>query len=200
MPPVKPLAPRHYSEDTGSRLVITIPSRKNWLFIPIMGVWLIGWAFGEIMVGGIIISSIFGLRGFDGPPALFLFIWFTFWTIGGAFIIYAFFWQIVGKEEIEVTSYSVTISQVLTMFRRSKEYASEHIKDLRTSPVGMNEIYNNWSRSVAIYGMGNGVIAFDYGAGTIRFGNGIDEAEGKQIIAEIQQRYPHYRSDGFSPL
>lgn len=192
MPPVKPLAPRHYSEDIGNRLVVTIPSRKNWFLILFMGVWLIFWAFGEIMVGGIIVAGLFGYRGFDGPPVLFLFVWFTFWSIGGAFAIYAFFWQLIGREEIEVTSYSIAISQIMAFFRRSKEYASEHIKDLRTSPVGVNELYN-WSRSLAFYGIGGGIIVFDYGAGTIRFGSGVEEAEGKQIIAEIQQKYPQYK-------
>ncbi len=192
MPPVKPIAQRHYSEDIGNRLFITIPSRKNWFLIPFLGVWLAGWAFGEIMVGGIILGGLLG-KGFDGPPVLFLFVWFIGWTIGGAFAIYAFFWQLIGREEIEVTSYSIVISQVVMMFRRSKEYTSEHIKDLRISPMGLNEMHK-WSRSWAMYGIGGGVIVFDYGAGTIRLGNGIDEAEGKQIIAEIQQKYPQYKN------
>ena len=144
------------------------------------------------MVGGIILGSIFGNRVIDGPPGLFMFVWFIGWTIGGVFVFYAFFWQLVGREEIEVTSFSITISQVVAMFRRTKEYASDYIKDLRTSPMGMNEMHN-WSRSWAIYGIGGGIIVFDYGAGTIRFGSGIDEAEGKQIIAEIQQKYPQYK-------
>src|SRR5688572_13404123 len=49
---VKPLAPRHYSEDIGNRLFISIPSRKNLFIIIFIGIWLAGWAFGEIMVGG----------------------------------------------------------------------------------------------------------------------------------------------------
>jgi hypothetical protein len=39
-----------------------------------------------------------------------------------------------------------------------------------------------------------GAVAFDYGAATFRFGAGIDEAEAKQIVAEIQQKFPQYRS------
>jgi hypothetical protein len=190
--PVKPFAPRHYSEDIGSRLFITIPSRKNWFLIPFLGIWLAGWAFGEIMVRGIILGGVFGNGGFDGVPILFLLVWFTGWTIGGAFAIYAFLWQLIGREEIEITSYSITISQVVAMFRRSKEYVSAHIKELRTSPMGMNEMYK-WSRSLAFYGIGGGIIIFDYGVGTIRLGSGIDEAEGKQVIAEIQQKYPQYK-------
>ena len=106
--------------------------------------------------------------------------------------MYTFLWQLVGREEIEITSSSITLSQVVLFFRRPKEYANEYIKDLRTSPMGMNEMYK-WSRSLAFYGVGGGIIVFDYGAGTIRLGSGIDEAEGKQIIVEIQQKYPQYK-------
>ena len=99
------------------------------------------------MVGGTIVSGLFG-KGFNGAPILFMLVWFTFWTIGGAFAIYAFFWQLMGKEEIEITKSSITISQVIAQFRRSKKYNANHIKDLRTSPMGINEMFG-WSRSMA---------------------------------------------------
>jgi len=190
MPPVKPLAPRHYSEDIGNRLVITIPSRKNWFLILFIGFWIVAWAFAEIFVGFSMLRSLF--RSSSAGPGIFGLVWLTIWTLGGAFAIYTFLWQIAGREEIEITSYSIILSQVVLFFRRSKEYASEHIKDLRTSPMGMHEMYN-WSRSLAFYGIGGGIIVFDYGAGTIRLGSGIDEAEGKQIISKIQQKYPQYK-------
>ena len=73
MPPVKPLAPRHYSEDVGNKLVITIPSRKNWFIIIFLGIWLTGWTFGGIMAGGSIIVSIINNSKFDGPfPFIFI--------------------------------------------------------------------------------------------------------------------------------
>jgi len=187
---VKPIAPRHYSENIGDRLVISIPSRKNWFVIIFTGVWLIFWAFGEIFVGWIVLQGITS-PNFEGP-VLFILLWVTAWTIGGAFAIYTFFWQLVGREEIEVTPNSITISQIVFAFRRSKAYASEHIRDLRTSPMGLHEMHS-WNRAWVFYGIAGGIIAFDYGAGTIRFGGGIDEAEGKQIIAEIQQNYPQYK-------
>ena len=187
---VKPIAQRHYSEDIGNRLAITIPSRKNWFLIIFVGVWLIFWLFGEIFVGWVFLQGIMN-QNFEGP-VLFILIWVTFWTVGGAFTFYVFFWQLVGREEIEITSDSITVSQIVFAFRRSKVYASEHIRDLRTSPMGINELHS-WNRAWVFYGIGGGIIAFDYGAGTIRLGSGIDESEGKQIIAEIQQKYPQYK-------
>lgn len=191
---VVPLAPRHYIETTGSGLLISIPSRKKWYLIIFMGIWIVGWAFGEVTVGGLILKGLLGNGTFGGPPPLVMLIWFTLWTVGGVFALYTVLWQLVGKEEIEIDSHSITISQVIFSVRRSKEYTGKYIKDLRTSPMGINEMHN-WSRSLAIYGIGGGIIVFDYGAATIRFGNGIDEAEGKQIIAEIQQKYSQYKKE-----
>jgi hypothetical protein len=37
-----------------------------------------------------------------------------------------------------------------------------------------------------------GLLAFDYGSKTIRFGGGIEEAESKQVLSEITTRFPQY--------
>src|SRR5215510_8918195 len=107
MPPVKPPAPRHYSEHIGQKLVITIPSRRNWFLIFFLGIWIVAWAFAEIFIGGSILRE-----GFPGP-GIFGLVWITFWTVGGAFALYIFFWQIIGREEVKIASYSITISQLV---------------------------------------------------------------------------------------
>ena len=43
-------------------------------------------------------------------------------------------------------------------------------------------------------GFNVGNISFDYGAKTFKFAGGVEEAEAKQIIAEIQQKFPQYKS------
>ena len=55
---VRPIAPRHYSENIGDRLIISIPSRKNWFVIIFVGVWLVFWVFSEIFVGWIFLQGI----------------------------------------------------------------------------------------------------------------------------------------------
>jgi hypothetical protein len=73
-----------------------------------------------------------------------------------------------------------------------REYSAEHIKALRISTnMNANDIFG-WSRAGRFYGLGGGFIAFDYGSKTINIGSGIDEAEAKQILAEITQRFPLY--------
>jgi len=184
-----PFAPHYSIKDIESKLFISIPSKKHWFLTIFLGVWLAAWVIGEIVVGEIVVRTIFGNKVLDSSVAGTFILWLGIWTVGGVFAIYTFLWQIIGREEIEVTSYSIKISQVILMFRRSKEYASEYIKNLHISPIQMPI----WFRSWVYWGIGGGIVVFDYDKRTIRMGSGIDEAEGKQIIAEIQQKYPQYK-------
>jgi len=42
----------------------------------------------------------------------------------------------------------------------------------------------------------SGVLAFDYGAGTVRFGTNLDPAEARQIVALLKERFGQYMADG----
>jgi hypothetical protein len=199
--PVVPPPPRCAIEDLGTSLKIIIPSRKHWFQIFFLGFWLIGWTFGEIVVGGILLAGLIGMPLVKSPelsgvePAvcsgvgLFLLAWLGMWTVGGALAIYAFLWQLAGKEIVEVSHQSITVSRQVFGFSRPKEYLAEHVKDLRiASPVG--DGWFGWPRGTSFWGLSGGPIAFDYGARTFRLGGGADEAEAKQIIAAIRQRFP----------
>ena len=192
---VKPPGPKHTSEDLGDKLLISIPSLKNWFLVFFLGFWLILWVIGEV---GILLFLILdtGKNGYDGPPILFLIVWIIFWTIGGGFAIYQLAWQIAGKEVVEVTTQGITISRAVLGLHSSKEYSANYIKELRVSSSNMNLSHPMlmWSYSSSSPWRHNviGSLAFDYGAQTFRFGMSIDGAEAKQIVAEIQQNYPQY--------
>jgi tetrahydromethanopterin S-methyltransferase subunit E len=72
-------------------------------------------------------------------------------------------------------------------FGFDKEYDLVQMRDLRVAHLGVNPF--DISSSLQLWGVGGGVIAFDYGARTYRFGAGLDEAEAKQIVTAIKQRY-----------
>jgi hypothetical protein len=184
--PIKPFLARHTSEDTGSALRISIPSRKQWLIILFISIWTIGWAFGEITALGAILSG----QAADGSGS-FLLIWLLFWTIGGCFAVFILTWQLFGKEVIEVSSQAIITKRVLFGVGSPKEYSYEYIQALRVSLHANGDLFG-WSRAGRMYGLSGGLIAFDYGAKTIHFGIGIDEAEAKQILVEITQRFPQY--------
>ena len=194
---VKPPTAIHTISKRDDTLEIIIPTTKKWLQITFLSFWLIFWVFGELAVLGIFIASTFqGLSAglaqaaTSGPPALFLLIWLIGWTIGGSFALYAWLWQLAGKEKILVNNEGFIISRQVLKFSRSKEYLHAHITSLRVSPESFNPF--DWSKSMRFWGIGGGVLAFDYGAKTFRFGNGIDEAEAKQIFNEIQLLFPKY--------
>jgi hypothetical protein len=119
--------------------------------------------------------------------------WLGMWTVGGALVIFVLAWQLFGREVIKVSSQAIVTDRVVLGFGRPKEYSAQHIKSLRLSAaVNANDMYG-WSRAEQLYGLTGGRVAFDYGFKTIHFGIGVDEAEAKQIIAEITQRFPQYR-------
>jgi hypothetical protein len=204
MPVVQPPKERHEIQDDGSSLKILIPSRKNYFAMFFLGFWLIGWAFGEVMVGGMLIAGIVGLL-FNSPEiskvgaaglsggGLFMFAWLAIWTAGGGFALYTFFWQLAGKEIIEVGNNSIKIQRAIFGMGRVKEYLSTHIKDLRVSPLSMDNNIFGMSRATQFWGTTGGLLAFDYGAQTFRFGGGADEAESKQVLEKIVSRFPQYR-------
>ena len=204
MPIVQPPKERHSIQDIGSSLRVTIPSRKNYFILFFLGFWLIGWAFGEIMVGGVLIAGIvgllfnspeigkFGLAGLSGG-GLFMLAWLGIWTIGGGFAVYAFLWQLAGKENIEVSYDSIKIQRAIFGFGRSKEYLASHIRDLLVSPLAMDHSMFGWSRASNFWGISGGTLAFDYGSQTFRFGSGTDEAEAKQILEKVVAHFPQYR-------
>jgi hypothetical protein len=184
MSTIKPIAARHCADFLGDQLIITIPSRKHWTQIPFMCVWLLFWAFFLISSST---SFLLDAPGFDP----FFSLWTFIWLIGGIYPLSALAWQLAGVELVEISSYSLNIRWQIFGLGWTKAYVAGDVRDLRVSP-----------RPLVRYGRGNhlqsfwnldGPITFDYGAKTVRFGDGVDEAEAKQIVKLIQQQFPQYK-------
>jgi len=191
--PVKPPAPKHTCEDLGDKLIIAIPSPKHWFRIILMGIYTLVLAIAGLSFLGYLE---FG-QELDKPPILFFIIFVIFWIVFLCLMIYQLLWQIVGKEDIEITAQSIKISRVVPVLHSQKEYLASYIKELRVSSsnLNLNPPMMSWTYSYYYPWHHNaiGSLAFDYGAKTFRFGMSIDEAEAKQILAEIQQKFPQYR-------
>jgi len=182
MAKIKPGKRRATISEGAKGLEIIIPSKKNIFIILFLSVWLVGWALGEIMVP----RELFSDKP-DDASKIFLVVWLVVWTIGGIFAIYIWLWNLTGKEIISVNSLSITVKRSLFGYGREKEYEMTHINNLRVSPQPFNPW--NFSSGLQCWGIGGGVIAFDYGARTYRFGSGIDEAEATQLLEKIKERY-----------
>lgn len=184
--PIEPYRARHTTEDLGDALSITIPSRKSWPQIAFLSFWFIGWALGEF-------GEFTNLTNGEGSNFSNIF-WLIGWTLGGAFVVYVLLRQLSGEEIVGVSSQAITIKRTVLGFGFSpQEYSAEHIKALRMSATAGTDSQPWWvGRKSQIYGLEKGSIAFDYGARTINFGSGLDEAEATAILTEVRRRFPRY--------
>lgn len=120
--------------------------------------------------------------------------WLGVWTVGGVFAIYAWLWQVMGKEILTVQGQTFKTRRSIGGFGFDKEYDFVQMRDVRVGDLGVNPF--DFSSSLQLWGVGGGVIVFDYGARTYRFGAGLDEAEAKQVVAAIKRRYRISESTG----
>ena len=168
--------------DTADGLRIVIPCRRSWFVICFLAFWICSWAAGEVMVANQLWKG-------DAPPEgeFFMLTWLGVWTMGGAIAIYAWLWQLMGKELLAVRGQAFRIRRDIGGIGRDKEYSLIQMRDLRVGRVGASPF--DLSSSFQLWGIGGGVIAFDHGEKTYRFGAGLDEAEATQVVTSIKQRF-----------
>lgn len=127
----------------------------------------------------------------SGPGAfggLFFVAWLSAWTVGGAFAIYAWLWQLKGFERISLLFEAFVLKRIIPIWKRKKEYRLRDVASLRLS----NSSSSMWtmSGSMDFWGISGGRLAFDYGAKTVQFGTGRDDAEAKLLIKDIEKKNP----------
>jgi len=168
----------HYSiDDSGDKLTITIPSKKQWFAIVLLLLWSSSWTMGGIAA----------IRSLFVDPNLFLLLWLMLWLVGEITAILSLLWEFTGKDIIEVTTMSMTIRHQVLGFGSPQKYLAKHIEDLRVSRVGCAPF--GLSRNIGFLWLGSGVITFIYKGETIRTGE-VGEAEGNQILDAIRERFP----------
>jgi len=167
--------------DTPDSLRIVILGTRSWFVIGVLGLWISAWAVAEVMI-----PSQF-LQGNIPPEAQsLLFAWLVVWTVGGLLAIYAFLWQVMGKEMAAAQGQVLITRRDIGGFGLNKAYDLSQIQNLRVRPFGFNPL--DISGALQLWGIGGGMIAFDYEAKTHRFGAGLDEDEAKQVVESIKKR------------
>jgi hypothetical protein len=172
--------------DEPEGLTFLIPARRLWFAMFFIPIWLVGWAAGEVGVGGTLLEE-------SGGELLFTVVWLSFWTAGGVVAILLWLWMLAGRVRVVLADDRLRIRYELFGLGRSREYGLADVRDLRVAPESLN--LWSWSAGLRWWGFGGGVVAFDYGPKTVRFGAGIDEAEGKQLVRRILERHPIPRTD-----
>ncbi len=168
--------------DTAEGLRIVMPCRRSWFVICFLAFWLCGWAVAEVMVANQFVNG-------DSPPEgeAFMLAWFGVWTAGGGVAIYAWLWQMMGKEILTVRGQMFKLRRDIGGFGLDKEFNLVQMRDLRIGSVGSSPL--EFSSSFQLWGVGGGAIAFDHGERMYRFGAGLDEAEANQVLTAIKQRF-----------
>ena len=165
----------------GNRLEISIPAKRNIFLLLFLSVWLVGWCLGEVFAVRALLEQ-------DDAPNLFLGVWLLGWTVGGAAALSACLWMLKGREVIGLHGDALAIRHDLLGLGRTREYDLQHIMNLRVAPNTWNPY--DWSAGMQFWGIGGGLIAFDYGSRTVRVGNSIDEAEARQIVQDLKLQHP----------
>ena len=171
-------------------LLITIPAKKNWGLIFFLGVWLIGWTFGEAAAVHELLRVHRSHAAHMSANAqlvinFFMLVWLTGWTVGGGVAALLWLWNFVGVELILLGPSTLTTKRAIAGIGPRKEYELQNATDLRVSASPFN--FNQ--RMSPFQMMSNGTIAFYYGAKTFRCGLGLDEAEAQQIIERLKSRH-----------
>jgi hypothetical protein len=188
---------RHTVEKFDTHIRVTLPSKRNILHVLFISLWLLMWGF---MVSGLLSMMVTFMKvieiGRNSTPAvqpgdllIFVIIFFALFLVAllalGGFGIYRFGWLIAGQEVIEATQQTLTVTKQIFRWKRSKQYISENVNNLRTN-TQLLSVFLPGKRVKRFLG-GAGMIAFDYGGRTSTFGLEINEAEAEQIILALKE-------------
>ena len=182
---VKPFVGKANIKEISNGYKIEIPAPRNWFVIIFLTVWLGGWSMGWIFA----FSTLFlDFGGSSSGIDLFLLFWLTGWTVGGAFAIKTWVWMIFGKEIITIRSGQLTIERTGDLLSKKKQYDLQIAKSFEVNAQPAYSHFNKSSHAGLMNPSAMGTLQFDYGLKTIRFGIGIDEAEGKFLLDKFKSR------------
>jgi hypothetical protein len=177
---VEPRRARHRVETVDGVEQLRIPIRRNWFAILFLPAWLVGWGFGEVSAIGQL------AQGLD----TFLAAWLVGWTVGGAFAAWMLLSQLFGAEIVRVVGGDLEVRLGAWRLRRTWRYRGGEIENLMawspdTSPFWMSGYQHRFSMRPQ-----SGAVKFDYGAESVFLATGVDEPEGREIVAWLGKRLP----------
>ncbi len=187
---IEPPRPRARLSDDGDQLEIAIPPPRRWYAVLLVVVWTAFWAFGLAMAA----KQLLVPGRHEGH--WFLAMWLVGWVVaGGSSVIYMGLYMMFGLQLVRIDGTTLAITRRAPVYTRVQRFDLTQIRDLRASPVASTIVgWGTGQYATDLSGLTGGHLAFDYGAKTYRFGAGVDEAEAKQLVARIVQRFPSLAS------
>ncbi|MCO5946233.1 hypothetical protein [Mucilaginibacter flavidus] len=162
---------------------IIVPAKRNTFVIIFFSIWLCIWTVSEFSTLNTFII------GRNSSRDIFSIVWLCGWTLGGLIAFRALFWTITGKEIIKVGQGALTINKRGALLYKAKSYDLREAKNFRAwqeyAPRGP---FGNTGSNNAFNIANNGTIRFDYGMQTIKFADGLDEAEANFILQKLRDK------------
>lgn len=174
---VQPMARRSFRREGAAGPEIVIPVRRNWPLVVLIPLWLILWTSAIAGVEREIVSG----RARGGEAGFFE-VWLVAAVLGTCAVVYSWLWNAIGREVIALRSGLLLIRRDVAGLGLRREYDLAEVRHVRVSIPPSADA--RWASPVR-FGREPGVIAFDHGARTVRFAEGLDEAEAAMVIAEL---------------
>lgn len=180
------LAPRaRFGADAfGPRIVI--PALRVWPVPIFLGIWLCGWAAGEVSAVRTLLRG-----GAFVPGQLFMLVWVAGWTVGGGFALLGLAYMIAGREVISVARGNLVLRWEVLGIGRSKVFELGRISNLRVASAAAeaDPSVRRAARGGVVPRLGS--VAFDYRGATQRCGMLLDEDDARRVVEEIGRYLMH---------
>lgn len=167
---------RSTTRRTSSGLEISIPAKLHLFVFVFLSVWLLLWLATEY----------FALQTMLTEREASINVFSVIWTLAGVLGLYIQLWMIAGREIITAEFNILTIKHTLFGWVRVREYDFQHVADLRAD---VEPYDSEGPRLSAVYPFRTGSIAFEYEGKTIRFADGVGDAEAREIVAMLSPRH-----------
>ena len=180
----RPYEGRAILQDNFTDLQIIIPAKRNWFVLLFLGAWICGWVMGELFAIGSLTGLLFG----KSVGSLFILFWLVGWTVGGFFAFNVFLWNLRGKEIVTIGQGTLSIVKKGALIGKSKTYDLKEVKNMRVQDDAPDYGIFGRRNDLAAFKQ-SGIIRFDYGFKTIKFADGIDEAEANYLLEKMKEKH-----------
>ncbi|HID53271.1 MAG TPA: hypothetical protein EYP41_14715 [Anaerolineae bacterium] len=159
---------RYTVEELGDRVIVHISSRKHWLQMAVIAVWLVFWLLGWTGTA---------TRAIWNRNDLVLLVWLVFWVTGGLAAIASLVWQLAGEMALEADRFALRVRWQVWGVSWTKAYVASDVRNLGVRPLLYGRYTLGWATKP---------IMFDYRGTTIHLGTGVNEDEARQIVQVIR--------------
>lgn len=184
------MSTRVTSRSTADSYQISIASKKIWQTLLFLPIWFAGWTVGGVLaIRSLLHPGFFRFQ----LPDLFMAVWLVFWTAAEVWAAYALLRNAFGKELATVGDGNLILKMDILGYGRSKVFPVSQVSNLRARGLFGSALQR--SSGTWMWGLGGGVIAFESGGKTHRFGMWLEENEAQEVVARLAEHLPMPRPD-----